>query len=122
MAICRHDLWRLGGLQIITRSFTTDMCSSNDAEGTGHERRGAVVRAKTEYLGCREEDLEEVTLQEHAAWWLAMKLRPGASLVVCHLLRSLSVISSICEGLQAAAASASGGSLCHNLLSGDLAR
>ncbi|KAK9806445.1 hypothetical protein WJX73_007663 [Symbiochloris irregularis] len=76
----RHDLWRLGGLQVVTRSFTT--CDREPAEGHNQQPQGVVVRSKTEYMGCTEEDSEEVTPQEQAVWWLAMKLRPGASLVV----------------------------------------
>lgn len=59
------------------------MSTINSAEGGAPVPRGVVVRAKTEYLGDTEQDLEETTQQEQAAWWLALKLRPGASLLVC---------------------------------------
>lgn len=86
---CRHDLWQLHGLRIITRSHTYAASHVSpelqQAEGGPTAQRatkGVVMRAKMEYQGLGEEDREEVTLEEQAAWWLALKLRPGSSLLV----------------------------------------
>ena len=43
-----------------------------------------------EYQGATEEEGEEVTLEEQAAWWLALKLRPGCMLAVSTVLPSSS--------------------------------
>ena len=89
--ICRHDLWELGGLKIVTRSFTNcihavlphpEGLKLPAQQGEEPSGRGVVVRAKMEYQGCTEQELEEVTLQEQARWWMALKLHPGSALLV----------------------------------------
>lgn len=86
----RHDVWQLGGLRVITRSHVYASATSPEAQakqldGAEAAPKGMVLRAKMEYQGSTEGEAEEVTLQEQAAWWLALKLRPGCCLKVLSL-------------------------------------
>ena len=105
----RYETWQLGTLRLLTRATTRarepppspapepkrpPATWAEAVAGAAGPDPGSdpapdpapalVVRATAEYLGEREADEEETTAAETARWWAALRVRPGAQLLVRH--------------------------------------
>ncbi|KAK9822803.1 hypothetical protein WJX81_000125 [Elliptochloris bilobata] len=109
----QYETWQLGAMRLLTRARTHACLAPPDPDPdpkqppatwaeavaaaaappsvaappgpTPEPAPALVVRASAEYLGEREADEEETTAAEMARWWAALRLRPGAQLLVGHV-------------------------------------
>ena len=105
----RYETWQLGALRLLTRAATrarapplhpapnpktppatwAEAVAGAAGPGPGSDpdpdpAPALVMRASAEYLGEAEADEEETTAAETARWWAALRVRPGAQLLVRH--------------------------------------